>query len=344
LAFTAFHNGYNDGPAGIYLLTPGSEPTVLIDEAGQDCVNLPGSAWNAATDRIAFSSDREGREEIWTIRPDGTGLQRVTHHSDDLYYIEPSFSPDGAWIVFEADLGVPDDRQQGSIWKVRSDGSEVVTLTDGPGGGTDDRQPNWSPAGDRILFQRRIPGSDDWNVYTMAPDGSGVAQVTTGPSEDTDASWSPDGAWIVYSSDEGGLKRPSIFVISASGGEPLRVTSDASAADGAPCWSPDGDWIAFESHEGDEEPASLWRIAAPFVPGECTLICSATVPGCTAPDQEVIFSALATPVNCSGEPAYDWDFGDGSPHANGASTVHAFSASGDFTWTARSSLESATCS
>jgi hypothetical protein len=178
----------------------------------------------------------------------------------------------------------------------------------------------------------------------MAPDGSGVAQVTTGPSEDTDASWSPDGAWIVYSSDEGGLKRPSIFVISASVGEPLRVTSDASAADGAPCWSPDGDWIAFESHEGDEEPASLWRIAAPFVPGECTLICSATVPGCTAPDQEVIFSALATPVNCSGEPAYDWDFGDGSPHANGASTVHAYSASGDFTWTARSSLESATCS
>ena len=344
LAFTLFHEGYNDGPAGIFLLTPESPPSPLIDEPGQDCVNLPGSAWNAPTDRIAFSSDRAGREEIWTIRPDGTDLTRVTEHSEDLYFIEPSFSPDGEWIVFEADQGVPDDRQQGSIWKVRSDGSDLTVLTDGPAGGTDDRQPNWSPFGDRILFQRRTPGSEDWNLFTMAAGGSDIRQVTTWAGSDTDASWSYDGAWIVYSSDHGGLERPSVFVIQADGGEPLRVTSDPSAADGAPCWSPDGNWIAFESHEDDAHPASLWRIAAPFFPGSCALLCTATVPATAAVDVPVLFAATATPFGtCTGTITYGWDFGDGSARSTEPNPSHAYAAAGTYTWQFGASVDLATC-
>ena len=106
---------------------------------------------------------------------------------------------------------------------------------------------------------------------TIAPDGSDLRQVTTAPSSDTDASWSPDGQWIVYSSDQGGLPMPNLFVIPAEGGTPTRVTHDGTHEDGAPSWSPDCRWIAFESHSGQDEdtPASLWRIAAPE--GACSL-------------------------------------------------------------------------
>ncbi|RMG55004.1 MAG: hypothetical protein D6723_03625 [Acidobacteria bacterium] len=268
LLFTLFHTGYNDGPAGLYVIPmTGGDPVVLIDEEGHDSVNLPGSSWNAATNRITFASDRQDIDEIWTMAPDGGGLFRVTHHTTPGYFIEPSFSPDGEWIVFEADTDAPDEEQRASIWKVRADGTELTQLTDGPRSSTDDRQPNWSPTGDRILFQRRSLGSDDWNLYTMSPDGSDIRPVTTAPSSDTDASWSPDGRWIVYSSDHGGLPVPNLFIIPAEGGTPIRVTRDRTREDGAPSWSPDGEWIAFESHRGQDEdtPASLWRIAAPDV-------------------------------------------------------------------------------
>ena len=267
ILFTLFHKGYNVGPAGLYFLSVNERRrTVWMDDPDQDNVNSPGASWNAVTGRITFASDRSGTEQIWLALFDGRDLTRVTHR-DELppYLLEPSISPDGQWIVFEAARAAPNDQRQGSLWRVRPDGSGLMQLTDGPSGGTDDRQPNWSPVGDRILFQRRIPGRDNWSLWTIASDGTNTRRVSLSLSGATDASWSPDGRWIVYSSDAGQLPAPNLFVIAAAGGEPLRLTHDAHHGDGAASWSPDGKWIAFESYRfgGQESPASLWRIAAP---------------------------------------------------------------------------------
>ncbi|RMG84542.1 MAG: hypothetical protein D6712_11090, partial [Chloroflexi bacterium] len=259
LVFTRFENGYNDGPSTLYKLDVASGAIQqLIPARDSDNVNLPGSSWNALTQRIVFSSDREYAEEIWILDPVTAFAQRVTYHIDDqIHFFEPSFSPDGQWIVFEmwTEAG-------SSIWKVRADGSQMMQLTDGT---FNDRQPNWSPTGERIVFQRDASGNDeDWDLYTMTPDGTDIQQVTATPSSDTDASWSPDGQWLVYSSDYGGLPTPSLFVIPAQGGTPLQITTDPTRYDGAPSWSPDGQWIAFESHLGeDDAPTEIWRIAAP---------------------------------------------------------------------------------
>ncbi|MHB8896355.1 MAG: endo alpha-1,4 polygalactosaminidase [Candidatus Geothermincolia bacterium] len=262
LLITIFHEGYNEGPAGLYTLPlGGGTKSRLIDKADHDCVNLPGTSWNGATNLVAFAADLQGNDEIWTIGQDGKGLRRVTRHTDKVDYIEPSFSPDGQWIVFERAAGNTEETQQGSIWKVRSDGTGLTRLTSG----ADDRQPNWSPTGDRILFQRREAGSDNWDIYTISQEGTEALRVTISQASDTDASWSPDGKWMVYSTDHGGLELPNIFIIPAEGGEPIRVTRDGTHEDGAASWSPEGKRIVFESHEGSEEttPASIYLVDVP---------------------------------------------------------------------------------
>jgi TolB protein len=265
LLITLFHGGYNEGTASLAKVSSrGGRPHTVIQDAGGQSVNLPGAAWNPTTRRITFASDRGGGpDEIWTANADGTNPLQVTRHESREHVIEPSFSPDGRWLVFESVPEGPEERVSASIWKVPAAGGAPTRLT--AGRRFDDRQPNWSPRGDRIVFQRRRARSHRWKLMTMRPDGTDVRRVTTGHGSDTDASWSPDGRRIVYSSDRGGLAVANLFAVPAAGGAPLRVTRDRRHYSGAPSWSPDGRWIAYESSRSGrpDSPTAIWRIRAP---------------------------------------------------------------------------------
>ena len=62
----------------------------------------------------------------------------------------------------------------------------------------------------------------------------------TSMADETDASWSPGGKCIVYSTDDGDMPVPNIFAVPAAGGQSVRVTFSDTREDSAPSWSPDG--------------------------------------------------------------------------------------------------------
>ena len=265
LLMTRFHRGYNVGPSGIFVVSLASRQPgrAVIDDAGHDSVNLPGASWNPSTNRIVFASDRGGHPGIWTVNPDGTSEREVVAAEGAILdVLEPSFSPDGRFITYEARAK---GSARGTIWVVHVDGSEAKQIT-GADQSTDDRQPNWSPTGDRILVQRRAVGTDAWDLAVMASDGTNLQRITTVGAA-TDASWSPDGRHIVFSATRPATDAPSIFIAPAGGGPATQVTNDPSHGDGAPSWSPDGRSIVFESFAGPtESAASIWSIEAPARP------------------------------------------------------------------------------
>lgn len=256
ILLTAFRHGYNREPAdlAIFDLATGSVRTLVAEGSGN--VNLPGSAWNGPSGRIVFSSSREPHDEVFLIAADGPpgSEARVTHRPDYVAY-EPSLSPDGRQVVFESHpLEV---EGEGIITRFRADGQGAYqALT---AAGEDCRQPNWSPAGDLIAYQRLAGGR--WDIWVTDPDGAGHRQVTHGPGDKTDPSFSPDGYWIVFSSDAGDLELAELFVVPAAGGEQRQLTRTGSYA-GAPSWSPDGKSILFEASSGDPEVlgTTIWMI------------------------------------------------------------------------------------
>lgn len=261
ILFTSFRNGYNKEPADLLIINPGTLSVSTLVAEGSGNINLPGSSWNPATNKIVFASTRDPHDEIYIIDDNGkTGDEiRITDRSDKVAY-EPTFSPDGDWVVFESHL--LDVEGYGVITKYKVDGSlSYQPLTDE----TDDcRQPNWSPAGDLILYQKFFEGQ--WDIWVMDSAGSNKKRVTSGTGDKTDASFSPVGQWIVYSSDEGDLDFANLFIIPVAGGESIRVTYYDNGYDGAPSWSPDGTKIAFESSLGEpdeSEGTSLWIIDVP---------------------------------------------------------------------------------
>jgi Tol biopolymer transport system component len=90
--------------------------------------NFP--AWSPDGKRIAFTSDRDGPSNIYTIEPDGKGLRRLTKTGRDAHLC---WSPDGKWIIFTSDrAGHRDElllsgiagQVAGDLYAIPSDGSE----------------------------------------------------------------------------------------------------------------------------------------------------------------------------------------------------------------------------
>lgn len=256
ILFTAFRNGYNEEPADLVIFDLETRSIRMLVSDGSGNVNLPGSAWNGPSGRIVFSSSREPHDEVFAIAADGSpgSETRVTHRARYVAY-EPSISPDGRQVVFESH-------------PLDAEGEGVITLVQVGGGGAyqpltaageDCRQPNWSPAGDLIVYQKLAGGR--WEVWVADPDGTTHRQVTGGPGDKTDASFSPDGYWIVFSSDARHLEFAELFIVPAAGGEQRQLTDTGGYA-GAPSWSPDGKSILFEASPGDPEVlgTTIWLI------------------------------------------------------------------------------------
>ena len=260
ILLTKFRNGYNREPADLMIVELESGAARLLVSDGSGNVNTPGAVWNGTSQRIVFSSSREPHDEIFTIgQAEAPGDEVKVTEREALMAYEPSFSPDGDWIVFESHR--VDVEDNGVVTKYRIDGSPPYQDLTGPD--DDCRQPNWSPGGDLICYQKLESGQ--WDIWVTDPAGTVHTKVTTGPGDKTDASFSPDGEWIVYSAENEDIRFANLFIVPVSGGEPERVTF-YGGYDGAPSWSPDGMRIAFESHPRDPDGSAgttLWIIGLP---------------------------------------------------------------------------------
>lgn len=64
----------------------------------------------------------------------------------------------------------------------------------------------------------------------------------------------------------------------------------------------------------------------------CNPTCTATVPATAMIGIPVQLQASVSAPGCGGAPSWDWDFGDGTPHASTASPTHTYQTSGTFAW------------
>ncbi len=157
--------------------------------------------------------------EIFVLNIIGGGLRQLTRLTSSSPYSanldHPVWAPDGKRLVFEVHnsrSGEPANRK--ALFVINADGSEQRQLTPWSLNGSD---PDWSPAGNLILF-RSVPGREQHgNLYTINADGSDLKQLTRYPAPKPlfAGSFSPDGKWIAYSRFTSG--GPGVFVMRRDG-------------------------------------------------------------------------------------------------------------------------------
>jgi Tol biopolymer transport system component len=171
----------------------------------------------------------------------------VTVTVDEGTSISVAVSPDGKMLAMDL---------QGSIWVLPATGGPAKRITDLF---NDARQPVWSPDGKTIAFFAYRDGGYD--LWAVAPDGSGQHQLTWGPFDDREPAFSHDGTRIAFSSDRGSPLGSdyNIFVLDLRG-RGISQLNNNPAEDMMPSWSPDDRQVAFASTR--ENGNGIWAVDA----------------------------------------------------------------------------------
>lgn len=193
-----------------------------------------GDAWSPDGSRLAYVRycfDKNAlpvEAGVWTINADGTDARQVTRTLPDSNVQDHrvSWSPDGKSLTFgRIDTSVSPERA--AIFTIGTDGKGPFQVTPWSLDGND---PDWSPDGTLIAFNASAEPSATQNIYTIHPDGTGLAQLTTynriGQAT-FHPSWSPDGARILFSHSPSTDGWGDFFVMDRDGGNQRVIAKTA---------------------------------------------------------------------------------------------------------------------
>jgi dipeptidyl aminopeptidase/acylaminoacyl peptidase len=192
------------GSAFLALSPDFSQDTTLTALRGSELVRSTdgGQSWKTWQPRIAFSSDRDGNREIYTMDQEGNDVQRLT--DTPAAEENPAWSPAWTRIAFQSNRSGNWD-----IFTMRIDcdplGPEAEErcdlrrLTDDP---ADDLLPAWSPDGRALAFVSTRDGNPE--IYVMDSGGGNQHRLTFNSSGDWRPAWLPDSRHLLFVSDRGG--------------------------------------------------------------------------------------------------------------------------------------------
>jgi Tol biopolymer transport system component len=205
----------------------------------------------AVNGRIAFAM----RSDLYTIRPNGSGLTHLTRGPDD--DAGPAWSPDGRWIAFER---TSSHGKLTSVYVVDKAGGRPRLLVRGA------RSPSWSPSGRRLAVVRSgvtcvrsCPRARD--LWTTAFAG-GRPQLALAGAWSGD--WSPSGKELAAMREDG------IWVVSVGSGKVRRLSGVTGRVGATADWSPDGSKLLLVANNGlvtlSTRDGSISTLVAPPVP------------------------------------------------------------------------------
>jgi Tol biopolymer transport system component len=150
---------------------------------------------------------------------------------------EAAFPGANGRIVYSASECCTDTHESipDQVFTIKPDGSGLKQLTHSAD--AYNIAPVFSPDGKKIAWTKNEPGAG--NVWVMNADGTNKQRLTSGPTEDADPAFSPNGRWVAF------VRYNDIFMKSLYGGGLRRLTNTPDYLEHSPAFRPGGGRIAF---------------------------------------------------------------------------------------------------
>lgn len=182
---------------------------------------------------ISNRGDDPNHTNLYAVNPDGSDVRLIDTGFD--FVANPAVSPDGNVIAFwSLDIG------EELIHTINIDGTGLKQITD-----FNSAMPDWSPDGDRLVFQsdHQNEPKDTPDIYITDISGENLVEILDDPEIiDYAPKWSSDGESILFVTHRTG--KSELFIMDLEGNATQVTYSEDPVIYGA--LSPDGQKVAFQ--------------------------------------------------------------------------------------------------
>lgn len=219
--------------------------TLIVASVAPAHATFPGK-----NGRIAFQAQTDAGIQIFTVRPNGQGLQQITHVSGDA--LAPAWSPDGRQIVFEIDA----PPACANVAIMNADGSGLVEFPADEG--VCEGDPSFTPDGARIIFDRFDPATNVEGFWSMDRNGNGRQHIGVCCFDPT---VSPNGERLSYLTPNGEPTGYALYTSNIDGSDIFQVTPFGFDVAVKQDWAPNGQRILFSKDGATHIPGVSTNIA-----------------------------------------------------------------------------------